>query len=492
MKLLEAYIENFGKLHKQTITFDDGINVILGANESGKSTLQEFITAMLFGMEQSRGRGKKEDIYRKYEPWNAASYYCGRLRFQIEEKPFCLTRNFYHKEKTADLVNEFDGEELSVAYGDLDVLLGHQTKSAYQNTWCIRQTKAATGKELADSLTEYLVNMENTGNADLSVEAAQKRLEKQRKELVSEKKEFQQKKQQRIEVLQIEKKLLEKDILSFKEQQALRNEKKERSEDENGKTQMKRKILKLTIFLVIVMVLHLFLKNLYPDFVRFLVVEGILLLGVMVTGIIFCLKCFSGKEAMERKKETAADDFYEEQIREKELRLMNVKESIEDAMAKTKKEVETEQKEQAILLAQQTINELTTEISADIRRQLFLEASDILQEITEGRYKKLFFDSNMEITMQSQDRTVPLGSLSIGTVDQVYLAVRIAVGRLLSEEPMFFSFDEAFHMYDEKRRIAVLRYLARQPEQSLIFSCDTKEIEALDSMGIAYHRIVLP
>ena len=161
-------------------------------------------------------------------------------------------------------------------------------------------------------------------------------------------------------------------------------------------------------------------------------------------------------------------------------------------MAKTKKEVETEQKEQAILLAQQTINELTTEISADIRRQLFLEASDILQEITEGRYKKLFFDSNMEITMQSQDRTVPLGSLSIGTVDQVYLAVRIAVGRLLSEEPMFFSFDEAFHMYDEKRRIAVLRYLARQPEQSLIFSCDTKEIEALDSMGIAYHRIVLP
>ena len=101
MKLLEAYIENFGKLHKQTITFGDGINVILGANESGKSTLQEFITAMLFGMEQSRGRGKKEDIYRKYEPWNAASYYCGRLRFQIEEKPFCLTRNFYHKEKTA-------------------------------------------------------------------------------------------------------------------------------------------------------------------------------------------------------------------------------------------------------------------------------------------------------------------------------------------------------------------------------------------------------
>ena len=75
MKLLEAYIENFGKLHKKRITFGEGINVICGANEAGKSTLQEFLTAMLFGLEPMRGRGKKEDIYRKYEPWNAASYY---------------------------------------------------------------------------------------------------------------------------------------------------------------------------------------------------------------------------------------------------------------------------------------------------------------------------------------------------------------------------------------------------------------------------------
>ncbi|MEI3178463.1 MAG: hypothetical protein V8S31_09280 [Lachnospiraceae bacterium] len=35
-----------------------------------------------------------------------------------------LKRNFYHKEKTAELKNEADGEQLSVEFGDLSMLLG--------------------------------------------------------------------------------------------------------------------------------------------------------------------------------------------------------------------------------------------------------------------------------------------------------------------------------------------------------------------------------
>ncbi|MEI3178464.1 MAG: ATP-binding protein [Lachnospiraceae bacterium] len=38
MILKEAYIENFGKLHKEEIVFRPGINVICGGNEAGKTT----------------------------------------------------------------------------------------------------------------------------------------------------------------------------------------------------------------------------------------------------------------------------------------------------------------------------------------------------------------------------------------------------------------------------------------------------------------------
>ena len=216
-------------------------------------------------------------------------------------------------------------------------------------------------------------------------------------------------------------------------------------------------------------------------------------MGTIVTIVYFCRKKEKVAiiETTSDKKNEEKEDFFEEQIREKELRLLNVRETMEDAGAKTREELETEQKEKAILLAEQTIQELSGEVSLEIKEELFFAASSILAEITEGRYQKLSFNQEMEITVQGEDGVIPLGSLSMGTIEQVYLAVRIAVGRLLSEERMFFSFDEAFHLYDEKRCMAVLGYLARQPEQSLIFACDGRETDILERMGISYHKITL-
>ena len=47
MKLLELHIDGFGKFHDRTISFHNGINVIYGKNEAGKSTLHTFIRGML-------------------------------------------------------------------------------------------------------------------------------------------------------------------------------------------------------------------------------------------------------------------------------------------------------------------------------------------------------------------------------------------------------------------------------------------------------------
>lgn len=59
MILKEAYIENFGKLHKEEIVFRPGINVICGGNEAGKTTFAEFLSAMLFGLEPSAAEVRK-------------------------------------------------------------------------------------------------------------------------------------------------------------------------------------------------------------------------------------------------------------------------------------------------------------------------------------------------------------------------------------------------------------------------------------------------
>ena len=52
MIIREANIGKFGKLENQKYQFSPRINVIYGANESGKSTLMQFLKAMLFGLEK--------------------------------------------------------------------------------------------------------------------------------------------------------------------------------------------------------------------------------------------------------------------------------------------------------------------------------------------------------------------------------------------------------------------------------------------------------
>ena len=69
MRILELEIINFGKFNHETVTFHDGMNLIYGENEMGKTTLHSFIRGMFFGIEKQRGRAARKDEYSIREPW---------------------------------------------------------------------------------------------------------------------------------------------------------------------------------------------------------------------------------------------------------------------------------------------------------------------------------------------------------------------------------------------------------------------------------------
>ena len=207
MQIKEAIIGQFGKLQNRNISFEPGINVIYGENEAGKTTLHDFLLGMFFGMEKGRGRGTLNSMYQKHEPWHAPSYYSGALRFLVDGKPFYLERNFYYKDKKDILKNEADGEELSVAYGDLAMLLGGIDKETFGNTYDIPQTGAVTGKELADILAEYLSNAAEGGGANIQVQRAKAALAARKRELTQEVKTIHERKNEDIRQLIVEKDL---------------------------------------------------------------------------------------------------------------------------------------------------------------------------------------------------------------------------------------------------------------------------------------------
>ena len=218
MIIKEVNIGKFGKLENQKYQFAPRINVIYGANESGKSTLMQFLKAMLFGLEKTRVR-KTLDTYNRYEPWDTPAYFYGSMIFETGQQQFLLERNFYYKEKRARLVNTRDGEELSVEYGDLDMLLGNVSAAAYENTCCIGQEQLLPGRELGVLLEDERSNLAQTGSGDFQLSKALQELEQKRKNAEKTRKELEQQRLSHIHQLEVNQQVLERDIAGLKAQQ---------------------------------------------------------------------------------------------------------------------------------------------------------------------------------------------------------------------------------------------------------------------------------
>ena len=181
MRIQELIIKNFGKFSDKTISLRDGVNLIYGENESGKTTLHTFIGSMLYGMERGRGRAAATDTFSRYEPWENPNYYAGAVRFVCGDRSVYLQRNFDKYGKSASLICEDDGEELSLEDGDLAALLDGMQKSLYESTVSIGQSETKTKEALAIELRNHATNFYATGDEELQLDGAFRYLKEEEK-----------------------------------------------------------------------------------------------------------------------------------------------------------------------------------------------------------------------------------------------------------------------------------------------------------------------
>ncbi|MFH1574104.1 MAG: AAA family ATPase [Acidobacteriota bacterium] len=76
MIILRSHTRAFGGLQEVTLEFDERINLIHAANEGGKSTLQRFIIAMLYGQLRAdiSTQRRLDPWVELLAPWNAPEY----------------------------------------------------------------------------------------------------------------------------------------------------------------------------------------------------------------------------------------------------------------------------------------------------------------------------------------------------------------------------------------------------------------------------------
>ena len=92
-----------------------------------------------------------------------------------------------------------------------------------------------------------------------------------------------------------------------------------------------------------------------------------------------------------------------------------------------------------------------------------------------------------------KNRFIDLKYLSAGTVEQIYLAVRLAAGEILyPKEPVPVLMDDIFGNFDDERTRRALDYLSRHSGRQLIlFTCKKVLFHQLDRKNQKIHWISL-
>lgn len=130
----------------------------------------------------------------------------------------------------------------------------------------------------------------------------------------------------------------------------------------------------------------------------------------------------------------------------------------------------------AIDLALEEFEILTRKIHDTFGIRLNQAASDCFAQITGGKYTSLRIDEDFSIWINTRDKLIPLESCSRGTVEQIYLCIRLAANRILSpKESMPVILDDVFAYYDNERLAETLNILKRLKNQVIIFTCHTRE-----------------
>ena len=496
MQIREARIFNFGKLQNRNIPFKEGINVIYGANEQGKTTLHAFLMGMLFGMEKGRGRAAALDAYSRYEPWHAPSFYSGALRFTVGGQPFYLERNFYAKEKSDYLRNEADGEELSVAYGDLKMLLGGIGREEFGNTYDIPQSGAATGKEMAALLTTYLAEAAAGGDGKVRVLEALKLLGAKKKELQTKLTQILQERQKEQKENELTSEIHKNNIVELRnqiqrfeaEQHELEQVKRLREEQRSRKRKYSAIVALMAGILMAAVLFASTVKEL-----EYFVTESIIVLGVVFILSVFGIFCYR-KEGQDEALFHAAQmlEQMKERLKELENEMVNMEDILGELLQPTEREEKLTEDIKALELAQEELKILTEEYYLEVYDGLNAEISKWISLLTNGCYDSARLDKDGKLWVLAKQREVAPESLSRGTLEQIYLALRLAAGSILmQEEEMPIFLDEAFAMYDDVRLAKTLQALATTKRQILLFTCQSRECVALEMLGIPYHKINL-
>ena len=604
MKIKKLKINGFGKLKDKDIELKEGINIIYGKNEAGKSTLLKFITGMFYGVSKNKNGGNIPEID-KVEPWDNEEF-SGKINYVLDNKnEYEVYREF--KKKNPKIFNS-NLEDISKDF-NIDKTKGNQffydqtglDESTFITSVITKQGEVKLDNKSQNNIIQKISNILGTGEDTSSYSKIISKLKKKLNDEVgtnNTKEKPINTVEKRINELSIEKEKLEAyqseqfeieeeirkiklDIVDNKERletlktanikletikseegkinvlkklnkdtkleiEQLKNESKEKINSlKTNKITLRDKII-ISILIIISAIMFIFLRNKYIAILPTLIsILYITFIAIKINRNKSELKeekrkykdkindANSKAKAQVEEIKTIENDYNQKlneiykqynikenenviqkinslqsKINEKTLKLhtteidynninpkleklINIEEELESLLNDRK---DLKQKSYEIKKAIETLEMAYNKMKEEITPKFTEKLSDTIKNVSNNKYNKVKINISGEIIVEdSNGNYINAENLSLGTIDQLYLALRLASIEEITEETMPIILDEAFAYYDNERLKNILEYMSKEYKnrQIIIFTCTDREKSILNSLEINYNLITL-
>lgn len=180
MKIEELYLAGFGRFSNKRIVLQDGLNLIFGENEAGKTTLQHFIVGMLYGFFVPTARRKTyTEDYARYEPWNSDATYGGTLICSKDERRYRIQRVFQKERESVVIFDADTGEDISEQFPydpvtrlrDPGPTLCGVSRTVFCNTANVAQLEITPQGDFSTAWEDQILSLTETADSSLSLQA---------------------------------------------------------------------------------------------------------------------------------------------------------------------------------------------------------------------------------------------------------------------------------------------------------------------------------
>lgn len=604
MEIRKLKINGFGKLKDKDIELKEGINIIYGKNEAGKSTLLKFITGMFYGVSKNKNGGNIPEID-KVEPWDNEEF-SGKINYVLDNKnEYEVYREF--KKKNPKIFNS-NLEDISKDF-NIDKTKGNQffydqtglDEATFTTSVITKQGEVKLDDKSQNNIIQKISNILGTGEDTNSYSKIISKLKKKLNDEVgtsNTKEKPINTVEKRINELSIEKEKLEAyqseqfeieeeirkiklDIVDNKERletlktanikletikseegkinvlkklnedtkleiEQLKNKSKEKINSlKTNKITLRDKII-ISILIIISAIMFIFLRN------KYIAILPTLISILYITFIAIKINRNKSELKEEKRKykdkinnanskakaqieeiKTIENDYKQKlneiykqynikenenviqeinslqsKINEKTLKLhtteidynninpkleklINIEEELESLLNDRK---DLKQKSYEIKKAIETLEMAYNKMKEEITPKFTEKLSDTIKNVSNNKYNKVKINISGEIIVEdSNGNYINAENLSLGTIDQLYLALRLASIEEITEETMPIILDEAFAYYDNERLKNILEYMSKEYKnrQIIIFTCTDREKSILNSLEINYNLVTL-